>query len=195
MAAKRILLIILTAALIAFTGCSLSGSSGDKTPDSVKSARNSAMKAAQDTAHELEGEWVDRITNLENYAQNADAKDTAEYKSLADDLKDYAKDCKADRLYIMAVNDDEYLLIVDSDNQGSSWHEKENVDAQAADKAYSDGLISAEHTGWKADDKYYWTAYAPLYNQNNEITYVLGADISNKKLADYPDWISEKGGE
>ena len=194
MAAKKTtLLIILTAVLIVLAGCG-SGSSKDKLPDEVQKARDNAMKVVQNSAHEMEGSWVDRVANLESYAKNGDAADTAEYKSLQGDLADYAKECKADRLYVMAVKNDEYLIVLDT-AKGTSWHDKAVIDVEAASKAYSDGLISAEHTGWQANDKYYWTAYSPLYNQNNEIAFVLGADKSRKKLADYPDWLSEKGGE
>ena len=194
MAAKRSLLIILVVSLLVLVGCG--SSSSEKVPDDVKKARDKALKAAQETAHEVEGGWVDRIANLENYSQNADAMDTAEYVSLRNDLLDYAKEYKAKRLYVMAIGEDsEFLLVVDTNEKGSSWHQSMPVDAEACSKASADGLISAEHKGFKSGDKYYWSAYAPLYNQNGEIAYVLGADISSKKLADYPDWISEKGGE
>ena len=174
MAAKRKLTALIALLCLILCSCG-GGSSEDNTPDDVAQVRDKAMKAVQQTAHDLEGAWTDRVTNLENYSETADAK---EYK--------------ADRMYILAAgNETEYLLVVDTDEPGGSWHEKAAVDSTACGKAYKSGLVSAEHMGRKIGDKYYWTAYCPLFDSNGQIAYVIAADVSSKKLADYPDWIAE----
>ncbi len=192
MAVKKKLIALAAVLCLILCSCGGGGSSEDNTPGDVAKVRDRSMKAVQQTAHEIEGAWVDRVTNLENYSENADARDTAEYVSMRGDLQDYAKEYKADRMYIMAPGEDtEYLLVIDTDEPGGSWHNKEVVDSTACGKAFKSGLVAAEQMGRKIGDKYYWSAYCPLYDSNGKIVYVIAADVSSEKLADYPDWIAE----
>ena len=192
MAVKRSILVLLGIMCIMLTACGPFGSSKEEVPSDIAKVRDKSMKAVQETAHAIEGAWVDRVTNLENYSASADAMDTAEYVSMQEDLAGYAKEYKVDRLYIMTAGDEtDYLLVVDSLKPGGSWHEKTVVDSTACSKAYKSGLVAAEHKGRKSGDKYYWSAYCPLFDSSGKIAYVLAADISSDKLEDYPEWISE----
>ncbi len=148
------------------------------TPDAVVSARDAALKAAQSAAHELEGGKAEQLAGLKELSEDLDK-----------DLTAYAEKYEASRIYVMAKGEKEFLLIADS-ARNPVWHNSCGS-GSAFTKAYESGFISAEKKGWTDGTNYYWTAYAPLYNQDSEICLLLGADVRQDGLKNCKDWIEE----
>lgn len=173
-----------------FTACGSSPSEEPKqtieVPKEVQEVRDAAMKAAQDTAKELEGYWVDRVANLVLYYYDDSVKNVYEYTALKADLEAHAETTGAAAIAVLVPNEEgTFRLTVDTAD--GSWL-KEMKENPVYKEAYVSGLIASERSGYKSDAGYFWTAYSPLYNQAGELYAILAVDYPADVLKDFTEW-------
>lgn len=155
-------------------------------PEQVQEVRDAAMKAAQDTAKELEGYWGDRVANLTLYYFDDTVKNVYEYTALQADLTAHVEKTGAVEMYVLVPNE-EGTFRVTIDTAEKSWL-MEMSENPVYKEAFVSGLIASERSGRKADSGYLWTAYSPLYNQSGELYGILAVDYPADILAEYPEW-------
>ncbi|WP_027398133.1 hypothetical protein [Anaerovorax odorimutans] len=166
-----------------------------KVPDEVQEVKDKVVNYATDYALQLNGEFGDQLNAL--IASNQ-GKDYLEYSNMLEKLKSIQNEIEAYQVYTLIdadKNDENYNVIINTDKDTDEDTDEDTDDFMKAYKlegAITDatnGYPTASLSAWNNNNNQLcWSAYAPIYDSNGNITAILGIDYPCPEIKDYPEW-------
>lgn len=186
-------LLILVFALFTFAGCGgdtdteVPEVTPEEIPDMVQLIMDSVTGIAADYASQLNGEWADEYAALLESGQGTDHPEFADLKATLDQFRIESGAYYVYVLTDMDPDDDFFEITVDGSEDPDDWMYQYEVEGQFF--VAQEGEPCAALSAWDDDvDDPVWSAFAPIYDSDDNVVGILGVDYPAPAILDYPEW-------
>lgn len=157
------------------------------TPAEVQAVKDFVTGVAADYVLGLNGEFGDNHTELITSGEGRDFSKYGEMKQMLDNIR-----VESGARYVYCLldsdpQDDSFEITVDGSEEEDEWLASYSVEEQFI--SAMNGNPAPAPSAWTDEDgMIIWSAFAPIYDSNQNIVAILGVDYPAPEIENFPEW-------